>query len=159
MTMTMIRIIFWLIIVGVSLALIANQYRKKEKPFPWVRTLVAIALLVLVISMGSCGYKTVTPTKTNPPPASALATKTRASPGVVYAKTPATITADYEFNIESDGPVMVQYPHQKPELYVPGKGFKQLPEPRYSGPKIFTDPSDPTNGHVAFRLYPVHNGR
>jgi hypothetical protein len=77
-------------------------------------------------------------------------------PAVVYATTPATITANYEFNIEADGPIMVQYYGEKPVEYVPGKGFTQLPQPQHSGPKTFTAPN---NGHVAFRLYPVHQGR
>lgn len=98
------------------------------------------------------------------PPASTMATITRfaappVTPTVVTATTPVAITADYEFNIESDGPINVQYPGDKPVLYTPGKGFQQLPEPRSAGPKVFTDPDDPKNGHITFRLYPVHQGR
>lgn len=76
-------------------------------------------------------------------------------PSIIYGTTPATITADYYFRIEADGPVLVQYPGEKPVLYNPGRGFVQLPEPNRSGPKVFTDPRDPANGHVGFRLYPV----
>ncbi|MSU44912.1 hypothetical protein EXS45_01905 [Candidatus Nomurabacteria bacterium] len=86
---------------------------------------------------------------TNPLPATVLDI-----PQVIYGITPTTITANYLFNIEADGPIIIEYPgHKKPVLYIPGLGKTNLPQPAVSGPKVFTDPKNPTNGHTAFRLY------
>lgn len=75
-------------------------------------------------------------------------------PTKVRAETPATITADYGFSLESDGPIMVEYPGEKPFLFTPqGKECQQLPQPRNLGPKKFWDPSNPASGRISFRLY------
>ncbi|OGI90204.1 hypothetical protein A2911_02265 [Candidatus Nomurabacteria bacterium RIFCSPLOWO2_01_FULL_40_15] len=81
----------------------------------------------------------------------------RAQPSlpVVHGVTPAEITADYEFNLESDGPIRIKFPGVvKPVDFTPGKGCVQFPEHR-SGPKKFWSPSDSSGGRVSFRLYPV----
>ena len=117
-----------------------------------------LLIAILTFGAGSCavgGYRWMREQATAK--TYVVTSSTPAIRGVVYATTPVTITADYEFNIESDAPINIEYPGEKPVLYVPGKGFQQLPEPRRSGPKEFTDPNDAVNGHIAFRLYPVHN--
>jgi len=92
-----------------------------------------------------------TSARNNPPPA----TPTVVEPIKMRATTPATITADYGFSLEADGPIMVQYPGEKEFLFDPRAhgGCQQLPQPRNSGPKKFWDPSDPENGHISFRIY------
>jgi hypothetical protein len=74
-------------------------------------------------------------------------------PRPVTATTPATLTLDYHFRIESDGPIdMMYHGLKKPVRYTPGKGFQQFPKPIKKGPKIFTDPK---GGHIGFRIYAV----
>ena len=77
------------------------------------------------------------------------------APSFIDTSTPATLTLDYHFRIESDGPIDIAYFGEKPVRYTPGKGFQQLPKPNRAGPKVFTDPNDPKNGHVPFRIYPI----
>lgn len=95
---------------------------------------------------------------TPPPPAGSPATVyvpvVTGPPQIVYGTTPATIVADYGYNLESDAPIMVKYPGEKEFLFTPG-GCQHLPQPRESGPKKFWDPKDPGNGKVAFRLYRI----
>jgi len=43
-------------------------------------------------------------------------------PSKVSATTPATLTLDYGFSLEADGPIMVQYPGEKAFLFKPGGG-------------------------------------
>ena len=67
--------------------------------------------------------------------------------GVIH-QTPETISLDFAFTLESEGPILIKYPGEKPILYTPGKPVS-LPQPKYYGPKVFTDPKDP-NGRVNF---------
>jgi hypothetical protein len=85
----------------------------------------------------------------HPPPAPVMTAPTK-----LRATTPVTLSLDYGFSLEADGPIMVQYPGEKPFLFNPGgEGCQQLPQPRNSGPKKFWDPKDPDNGHISFRIY------
>jgi hypothetical protein len=134
---------------------------KRVNTLRWV--FLIIALLLVVMQVKRCAVKHKAKAEAEKAAATSYAAVHPPVPvptqrqSVVYATTPATIVADYEFNIESDAPINVEYPGEKPALYTPGKGFQQMSQPRQSGPKVFTDPNDPANGHVAFRLYPVHN--
>lgn len=131
--------------------------KKPSTPIKWGALLMKTAGFILMLGMGSCllsnSYALYKVIKNPKPQASAPPAPQQSS--VVYGITPANITADYEFNIEADGPILVQYPGEKPLLFTPGIGFIQMPQPKRSGPKVFTDPKDPLNGHVGFRLYPV----
>ncbi|MDP2593232.1 MAG: hypothetical protein Q8P52_01110 [bacterium] len=81
---------------------------------------------------------------------------TETLPAVIYATTPATLTLDYAFNIETEQEILVKYPGEKAILYN-GK-CQKLPQPERYGPKVFTDPKDEVNGHVPFRIYPIRIG-
>jgi hypothetical protein len=75
------------------------------------------------------------------------------APTKLRATTPVTLSLDYGFSLEADGPIMVQYPGERLFLFTPGGGCQQLPQPQNSGPKKFWDPKDPDNGHISFRIY------
>jgi hypothetical protein len=76
----------------------------------------------------------------------------------LYLTTPVTVTADYEFNIESAKPLRFKMSGVvQAQDYVPGQGCIQYPQPRM-GPKTFWDPADSSGGRITFRLYPVSGG-
>lgn len=160
--------LIWLIPLTLLVTMIWASGWKPNLPWSKVGSFLGgVIVLVLVCWGGHKGYKWWTTKPSTSPTQAATNTnnssvykmaKKEDAPNVIYAVTPVAITADYEFNIESDGPIMVQFPGEKPVEYIPGKGYTKLPQPKFSGPKIFTDPKDPENGRVPFRLYPVQNG-
>ena len=80
------------------------------------------------------------------------------TPLVIRGTTPATMKLGFEFNIEADAPVLVEYEGNK-IVYTPGKGCQQYPQPqRAASDKVFTDPKDPKDGHVDFRIYRLSPG-
>ncbi len=158
--MIYLRIGFPIFALGVIALLVLIHYHKSGKKFPWGWTLSILVIIAIVLGVGlwinGCretakAEKRVASEmmRTNPPP------KIVVVPSVIDATTPARLTLDFHFRIESDGPVNIEYPGEKPMLYTPGRGFQQMPQPKQAGPKVFTDPTDPTNGHTAFRIYPI----
>ena len=74
-------------------------------------------------------------------------------PRVRFETTPATLTLDYAYALETHGKtILVQYPGEAPFKYN-GECTKS-PQPRWPGPKVFTDPDDP-DGHLPFTVYPI----
>ncbi len=126
---------------------------KNHPVFLWI-----VGIIIILVLMKSCGGgdegspdepDTPPTTQQTPaaPPVAQLPTKVR-------GETPATITADYGFSLEANGPIMVQYPGEEPFLFTPaGNDCQQLHQPRRSGPKKFWDPDDPEEGHISFRIY------
>lgn len=115
------------------------MWRKDEPPLP--------APAPTAQAQTTRGYKPLAPLPSPSGSPAEPAAKTRGT-------TPATLTLDYGFSIEADGLIGIEYPREKPFIFDPsGPTCKQLPQPRFEGPKKFFDPRDPENGHVSFRIY------
>lgn len=135
----------------------------KEKGSMWLVGVVILAILVvsgfLVLRPGP--EKPKDESGGNKPAASRTVTKTvyveNPEPRFIRGITPLKLSVDYEFNIESDSSVRITYPDGQSAVYVPHKGCQQFPVPRFSGPKTFTDPNDPS-GHREFRIYRLRSG-
>ncbi|OGI82221.1 hypothetical protein A3I95_00605 [Candidatus Nomurabacteria bacterium RIFCSPLOWO2_02_FULL_44_12] len=78
-------------------------------------------------------------------------------PPPVFEITPVELDLPYRYALETDGPVMVKYPDEAP-IRFEGKGCKEMPAPRWSGPKKFWDPKNPESGHIFIRIYPIGEG-
>jgi hypothetical protein len=74
------------------------------------------------------------------------------TPNCFIAVTPITLTLDYGFHVKANSPVSIKYYGENKTVTVPaGDGCYQMPQPLYSGPKVFTDPKNP-NGRITFTV-------
>lgn len=88
-------------------------------------------------------------TTTTSTPANSISEREQPIFGVIH-ETPKSFNLDSEFTFESESPIYIQYPGEKPILYIPGKPVR-LTQPKYHGPKTF---SDPKGGQVKFWICP-----
>ena len=74
----------------------------------------------------------------------------------IRATPPATIVADYPYDLVALKPIRVTYPDGQSYIHDPTR-CQVAPTPTYSGAKTFEDAENP-GGHVDFALYPVSAG-